>query len=107
MTSDRKVAEAAQRPVGAVGIDAYYLPASKPYVDEIKICRTRQIEGPDKWSVRRSGECLNKRGEWEWEPMPSSRDDDFMARCRFDSPGEAIEAALAETQRSSHNAEDK
>lgn len=37
----------------------------------------------DKWAIRQNGRCLNKDGEWEYEPMPSSRDEDFFARCRF------------------------
>jgi hypothetical protein len=58
--------------------------------DAIHIERAKQIEGPAKWAVRRHGDCLNKQGEWEYEPMPSSRDDEFLARCRFDSPAEAL-----------------
>jgi len=36
-----------------------------------------------KWAVRKLGACLNHDGEWEYEPMPSSRDDAFLHRCRF------------------------
>jgi hypothetical protein len=75
------------------GIDAYYMPTTKPYGDEVKVQRSRQLDGSEKWAVRKLGECLNKQGEWEWEPMPSSRDDEFIARCRFDSAQEAIDAA--------------
>ena len=46
----------------------------------------------EKWAVRRLSSCLNKEGEWEYEPIPSSRDDDFYARCRFDSLDEAFDA---------------
>ena len=46
----------------------------------------------EKWCVRRRGDCLNHDAEWEWEPMPSSRDDDFYARCRFDTLAEAVAA---------------
>lgn len=56
------------------------------------IDRCGQIEGPDKWAVRRGSECLSRSGEWEWEPLPSSRDDDFLARCRFDTAAEAYAA---------------
>ena len=31
----------------------------------------------------RWNDCLNKYGHWEYEPLPSSRDDAFMSRCRF------------------------
>ena len=46
----------------------------------------------EKWCVRRLQWCLNHESEWEWEPSPSSRDDDFYARCRFDAMAEAVAA---------------
>ena len=46
----------------------------------------------EKWAVRRNSSCLAKDGEWEYEPTPSSRDDEFYARCRFDSLAEALAA---------------
>jgi len=45
-----------------------------------------------KWAVRRRGYVLSTNGEWEYEPMPSSRDDDFYARYRFGSLDAALEA---------------
>jgi hypothetical protein len=44
----------------------------------------------EKWAVRRGGSCLAKDGYFEYEPMPSSRDNDFYNRCRFDSLGSAV-----------------
>lgn len=38
--------------------------------------------GEDTWAVTWMGECWNGT-EWEWEPSPSSREEDFLARCRF------------------------
>lgn len=61
--------------------------------ESVRIERAVQIAGPAKWAVRLNGDCLNRAGEWEWEPMPSGRDDDFLARCRFDTDQEAIDAA--------------
>ena len=61
--------------------------------DSVRIERAVQIDGPAKWAVRLDGDCLSRTGEWEWEPMPSGRDDDFLARCRFDTDQEAIDAA--------------
>jgi hypothetical protein len=78
-----------------VVIDAYAMPPKRPLDSGVKIQRARQLEGPDLWAVRYSSDCLNKSGEWEWEPMPSSRDDAFIARCRFATADEAIRAALA------------
>lgn len=88
-------AKPAQDAVDAVIVDAYAFPTADLYADEIKIQRTRQIEGPALWKVMDKGNCLNKSGEWEWEPMPSSRDDEFLARCRFDTADEAIRAAIS------------
>lgn len=35
------------------------------------------------YAVRCGGWVANTDGELEYEPIPSSRDDDFIARCRF------------------------
>ena len=78
-------------------ISAYSIPVNdKPFADEILIQRAWQMDGTALWAVRLDDNCLNKQGQWEWEPMPSSRDDEFLARCRFDSAEAAIEAALKE-----------
>lgn len=58
-------------------ICAYELP------DGTHLARCRHRDGGFRWVVRRDGSCLNSDGEFEYEPMPSSRDDDFLARCRF------------------------
>jgi len=79
---------------GAV-IAAYALPAPDGrQIDEIRIERARQMDGGALWAVRFRGDVLNKNGEWEWEPMPSGRDEDFLARARFDTAEEAIAAAI-------------
>lgn len=69
-------------------ICAYRLP------DETRIEETQWSSPPSSWAVRRNSSCLNKDGEWEYEPMPSSRDSDFYARCRWPSPEEAYAAWL-------------
>jgi hypothetical protein len=72
-----------------VRVESYSLPDA-----EIEIVRVKQRSGPDKWKAFHGGcYCLNKSGQWELEPMPSSRDDDFIDRCRFDTAQEAIDAA--------------
>ncbi|MGJ7497508.1 hypothetical protein ACSFA8_20870 [Variovorax sp. RT4R15] len=71
------------------------LVSEKRFADEILIQRARQIDGPALWAVRLNGDCLNRNGLWEWEPMPSGRDDEYLARCRFDSATDAIAAARA------------
>ena len=65
-------------------------------VDTIHITISRMVSpfyDGERWAVRRLSCCLNRSGEWEREPIPSSRDDAFYRRCRFDSFDEAAEAA--------------
>ena len=59
--------------------------------DETKIEAAKQMDGTTKWAVRYRGEVLNRTGGWEWEPMPSGRDDDFLERFRFATPAEALD----------------
>ncbi|WP_337590028.1 dTMP kinase [Variovorax sp. JS1663] len=73
-------------------VSAYALDLSPR--DHVRIERAVQLVGAAKWAVRLHGDCLNRTGEWEWEPMPSGRDDAFLARCRFDTDQEAIDAAV-------------
>ena len=46
----------------------------------------------ERWAVRWLSYCLNQKGKWEHEPMPSSRNDKFYKRCRFYTLEEAIQA---------------
>ena len=40
--------------------------------------------GGDSWVVATNGRMvLNHGGEWEYEPNPSNRTDDFLARTRY------------------------
>ncbi|MGJ7553066.1 hypothetical protein ACSFBI_03650 [Variovorax sp. RB3P1] len=64
------------------------------YADDITVQRARQLEGPPLWKVCYRGSVLNKHGTWEYEPMPSSRTDEFLGRCRFASAELAIAAAI-------------
>lgn len=81
----------------AARVGGYFIPlnSTDPFADEVQVQRMRQMEGPPKWAAKLNGRCLNKSGGWEWEPMPSSRDDEFLARCRFDTAAEAIAAVHA------------
>jgi hypothetical protein len=46
---------------------------------------------PISWAIRRSGSVMSKTtGHFDYEPMPSSRDDEFFAEYRFTSMEEAI-----------------
>lgn len=55
--------------------------------------RVGQRDGSFLYAVRSDGNCLAKDGVWEWEPMPSSRNEAFTARCRFATFDEAMAAA--------------
>jgi hypothetical protein len=40
--------------------------------------------GPgDRWAVLHLSRCLSVDGTWDYEPSPSNRDTDFIARHRF------------------------
>lgn len=61
--------------------------------DSTRLERCAQKRSGFKWAARRcSGYCINRDGELEDEPQPSSRDDTFLERCRFDSAAEAYAA---------------
>ncbi len=74
-----------------VVVSAYQVGSGR---NAILVERVSQRDGSDLWAVRLHGQCLNKQGEWEAEPMPSSRDSDFLTRCRFATSDAAIDAAL-------------
>ena len=50
--------------------------------------------GPDAWAVREGASVVNRDGGREPEPMPSSRDESFIARTRFPL-AEALKIARA------------
>lgn len=62
----------------------------------VQLVACRQRDGSRLWAVRDNfGSVLNKMGEWEYQPMPSSRNDEFLARCRYATPLEARDAYMA------------
>lgn len=50
-----------------------------------KIERCRQSDESYKWAIRMNGLCLGLDGEFDIEPLPSSRDDAFIKMYRHDS----------------------
>jgi hypothetical protein len=60
----------------------------------VTIEQVRSMDGDYRYAVRQASAVLSKTGEWEHEPIPSSRDDAFFLRCRFDSWEEAAKAIL-------------
>ncbi len=63
-------------------------------MDAIYVEERLQRDGTQWWAVVRRGFVLTKDGEWEHEPQPSSRDDEFIARTRWPSLYLATEAAM-------------
>ena len=56
-------------------------------------CRDPENPQGDCWAVIKRGRLvLNHDGEWEYEPQPSSRTEEFLKRCRWDRD-EAIDVA--------------
>jgi len=45
---------------------------------------TVEYRGKGKWAVLNVGRTLTVDGDWEEEPRPSSREDNYLARCRFE-----------------------
>lgn len=64
---------------------------SRQWDSEITIEAVRSADGPDQYAIRRAGRCLNKKGEWEYEPLPSNRSAAFLKRCRYATLGKAID----------------
>lgn len=85
---------------------SHEIPAAQPADAEVtayevggcSVERVLQRSGAFMWAVRRDGRVLNKQGKWEYEPQPSSRTDDLLERCRFDTARAAINAAKAAAQ---------
>jgi hypothetical protein len=48
--------------------------------------------GRDRWAVVHYGQCLSRDGKWDYERIPSEREDEWLAEHRF-SLDEAIERA--------------
>ena len=69
---------------------AYELDSWENVID-VRLESVGQLDGSEKWAIREEGCCLNKQGEWEFEPLPSSRTDDFYDRCRWDTADAALE----------------
>ncbi len=55
-------------------------------------------DGSDKWAACRHRQCLDVNGEWDWESIPSEREDDWLATHRFD-----LETALRLAQQAAPN----
>lgn len=84
-----------RRPAPAAGdaqISAYALP------DGTRVERAAQPDGAYLWAVRRNGDCLGRDRHWSYEPLPSSRSQEWLALHRFPTAQAAIDAAIAAQQ---------
>lgn len=45
---------------------------------------TVEYRGRGLWAVVRHGQCLDSNGDWDYEPSPSNREDDWLETHRFD-----------------------
>src|SRR5208282_4865559 len=61
---------------------------------DIQCVRIEIAQGRDTilYAVRQSGACMNADGEWDLEPIPSSRTDEWLNRFRFNTFLEAAHA---------------
>lgn len=59
--------------------------------------------GEDLWAVVHIGACLAADGAWEYEPPPSLRNDNWLARCLF-SRKEALRRAAVTVNQIKFNA---
>ena len=44
---------------------------------------TIERRGDDQWAVCRHGAVYASDGQWEYEPLPSNRDEEFIRRTRY------------------------
>lgn len=58
-------------------------------IRELKI-EVRSSESGKMWAIVDGQNCLNHKGEWEYEPFPSSRSTAYLKRCRWSDLKEAI-----------------
>lgn len=54
--------------------------------------------GPDSWAVSYGGMCMDFEGNWDYEPSPSNRYEEWISTRRFRTP-EAAEAAFLANKR--------
>jgi hypothetical protein len=60
-------------------------------IEPVCIDRVRNRTGVV-YAIRQSGACMDAEGNWEYEPIPSSRTDDWLDRFRFGTWEEAAKA---------------
>ncbi|MEV7034565.1 hypothetical protein AB0N99_30590 [Streptomyces sp. NPDC093272] len=73
-----------QRPPATVTITRYEV-SVLPEDDINRSVFTINVEnrGNDRWAVVRHQQCMNAKGEWSWERVPSEREDEWLDEHRF------------------------
>lgn len=59
---------------------------AEPIVSRYRFADTDVIidwRSDDRWAICSGGFCYSREGDFEIEPMPSNRTDEFLARCRY------------------------
>lgn len=51
--------------------------------EPVRIEMVRKRDGSVSYAIRHDGCCMDHDGMWDYEPCPSSRDDEWLARFRF------------------------
>jgi hypothetical protein len=67
------------------------------YPIHIEACTQR--DGAVLWAVRQMGNCLAIDGQWDYEPIPSSRTPEWMTAHRFETKEDAYVSMLEATLR--------
>jgi hypothetical protein len=63
-----------------------------PRIRSVRVARRFRIKNIPTWAIYDDcNSCLNHDGQWEYEPQPSSRTDEFLARCQWFDRDEAIQ----------------
>ena len=57
----------------------------------------RTLRAPESWAIRAGSACMSTTGEWDIEPMPSDRTDEWLANHRWPSAAAAW-AALRQSR---------
>jgi len=68
------------------------MPKGYEEIEPVRIDMVRGRKGSVSYAVRQQGACMNAKGEWEFEPIPSSRTDEWLKEFRFSSWEDAAKA---------------
>ena len=95
----------------SIAADRFIIGKSTAYLTntggrEIVIEAREQIDGSIKWAVKMELWVLGKDNQYHYEPMPSSRTDEFLKNTRFDTKELALKSLIAHEKFVIDNQED-